>query len=258
MKIYVAGSCKNAARIKEIVAELRVNHEVYDFTDPKNDGNSWFTWREINEDWHNWTFDEFKIALEHPRAKEGFQFDLDGMKWADACLLVLPCGKSAHLELGWFAGLGKLTVIYANAYCEPELMYKLADHVVSKMVDVHLIFDSVQKGIAKNSASLRSLISPLVSSFFTPPSPPVISPISNTDELPTCCEIVVDKTGTYPYVITDTRPYNINSDARAFFAGDASSCLQFIKDNGYKRDINLCGNFYVRQPRVPVEVQDKI
>ena len=46
------------------------------------------------------------------------------MKWADACVLVLPCGRSAHLEAGWFVGAGKPLHILQLDREEPELMYR--------------------------------------------------------------------------------------------------------------------------------------
>jgi hypothetical protein len=55
------------------------------------------------------------------------------MEWADACVLVLPCGRSAHTEAGWFAGKGIKTVVYIPEKQEPELMYKLFDAVVDSI-----------------------------------------------------------------------------------------------------------------------------
>ncbi len=50
-----------------------------------------------------------------------------------ACVLVLPCGLSAHLEAGFAIGRGKPTVFYASSPIanvsegfSPELMYLLA------------------------------------------------------------------------------------------------------------------------------------
>jgi len=39
-----------------------------------------------------------------------FHNDIKAMEACDACVLVLPCGRSAHTEAGWFAGRGKKTV----------------------------------------------------------------------------------------------------------------------------------------------------
>lgn len=61
--------------------------------------------------------------------KEGFNADFAAMRWADTCVLLLPCGRSAHLELGWMAGAGKRTIIVTQDGKEPELMALLADHI---------------------------------------------------------------------------------------------------------------------------------
>ena len=52
---------------------------------------------------------------------------------ADTCVLVLPCGRSAHTEAGWFAGNGLKTIVYMPEKQEPELMYKLFDQVVGDL-----------------------------------------------------------------------------------------------------------------------------
>lgn len=46
---------------------------------------------------------------------------------------VLPCGRSAHTEAGWFAGRGLKTIVYMPGKQEPELMYKLFDRVVGNL-----------------------------------------------------------------------------------------------------------------------------
>lgn len=58
---------------------------------------------------------------------------MDAMLWADTCVLVLPCGRSAHTEAGWFAGRDLKTIVYMPGKQEPELMYKLFDRVVGNL-----------------------------------------------------------------------------------------------------------------------------
>lgn len=58
------------------------------------------------------------------------------LQQADTCVLVLPCGHSAHTEAGWMAGAGKRVVVYIPEMVEPELMYKLFDHVVGSLEDL--------------------------------------------------------------------------------------------------------------------------
>ena len=48
--------------------------------------------------------DEYLRMIAHPRAIEGYNSDFAAMRAADTFVMVLPCGKSAHLELGWAVG----------------------------------------------------------------------------------------------------------------------------------------------------------
>lgn len=125
VKIYVASSWRNP-RQPEVVEVLRAaGHEVYDFRNPAP-GNNGFHWREIDLAWQTWTPARFRRALLHPLVIDGFSRDKDALDWADAVVLVMPCGRSAHLELGYARGKGKMTAILLSDG-EPELMYKLAD-----------------------------------------------------------------------------------------------------------------------------------
>lgn len=121
MKIYVASSWRNPQQ-PEVVQHLRqAGHEVYDFKDPA----AAFHWSEIDPNWESWSAAEFQEALEHPKAQIGFSVDMAGMAWADACVLVMPCGRSAHIEAGWFVGAGKPCIILLSDGA-PEVMYKMA------------------------------------------------------------------------------------------------------------------------------------
>ncbi|MGE5510277.1 MAG: hypothetical protein ACM31O_03385 [Bacteroidota bacterium] len=136
--IYVATSWRNPYQ-PAIVKELRAHgHDVYDFRNPPN-GNNGFRWSEVDPRWQSWDADAYRAKLAHPRAQAGFRSDFDGMQWADTGLLVLPCGRSAHLELGWMAGAGKRTIILTRDGEEPELMALLADHICISMDEVHAI-----------------------------------------------------------------------------------------------------------------------
>ncbi len=133
-KIYVASSWRNE-RQPEVVAALRADgHLVYDFKNPRPDDHG-FHWSEIDVGWKNWKPSEYRAALDHPLAKCGFHSDFDAMKWADTFVLVLPCGRSAHLELGWACGQGKQTLILLEQF-EPELMVKMVDHICISLAEV--------------------------------------------------------------------------------------------------------------------------
>lgn len=140
-KIYVASSWRNAKQ-QEVVISLRVaGHLVYDFRNPSFNIKG-FSWSEIDPLWQQWTAETYKEALDHPLAKKGFACDMDAMKWADTFVLVLPCGRSAHLELGWACGMNKQTIIILEDKNEPELMNKMVDHLCLSLDEVIQVLDS--------------------------------------------------------------------------------------------------------------------
>lgn len=63
-------------------------------------------------------------------------YDIQALEWADTCVLVLPCGRSAHTEAGWLAGKGKRTIVYIPEMQEAELMYLLFDLVTDNLEEV--------------------------------------------------------------------------------------------------------------------------
>ena len=131
-KIYVASSWRNKY-YPEVVARLReAGHEVYDFRNPPH-GGAGFHWTDIDQNAPHWAFNEYKEGLRHPLAERQFTADLEALAWADTCVLVLPCGRSAHTEAGWMAGAGKKVIVYIPEMQEPELMYKLFDDVVGTL-----------------------------------------------------------------------------------------------------------------------------
>ena len=134
-RIYVASSWRNQY-FPEVVKALReAGHEVYDFRNPPHGGNG-FKWTQIDENAPNWTFAEYSAGLHHPKAERQFKADMEALEWADTCVLVLPCGRSAHTEAGWMAGADRRVIAYIPKMVEPELMYKLFDSVVGSLEDL--------------------------------------------------------------------------------------------------------------------------
>ena len=131
-KIYVASSWRNKY-YPQVVTRLReAGHEVYDFRNPPHGGNG-FHWTDIDQNAPNWSFNEYKEGLDHPLAQRQLTADLEALEWADTCVLVLPCGRSAHTEAGWMSGAGRKVIVYIPEMQEPELMYKLFDDVVGDL-----------------------------------------------------------------------------------------------------------------------------
>ena len=134
-RIYVASSWRNPY-FPDVVKRLReAGHEVYDFRNPPH-GGAGFHWTDIDPDAPRWTYAQYAEGLRHPLAERQFQADIDALTWADTCVLVLPCGRSAHTEAGWMAGAGKRVIAYLPEMVEPELMYKLFDGVAGSLEEL--------------------------------------------------------------------------------------------------------------------------
>lgn len=124
LRLYVASSWRNTIYPNVVLSLRAAGFDCYDFRNPGPDDYG-FSWREIDPNWQLWTPAEYVAALSHPAAERGFKFDMDALRWCDACVLVQPCGRSAHLEIGWAAGAGKPTFVLLAEGQEPELMVKM-------------------------------------------------------------------------------------------------------------------------------------
>lgn len=130
-KIYLASSWRCADQPRVLALLRDAGHEVYDFRNPAP-GNTGFAWSAIDPDWLGWEPAAFAKLLEHPVAQAGFALDRDALDECDTCVLLLPCGRSAHLEAGYAAGQGKPTIFYLSPdRFEPELMYLLGTGCVT-------------------------------------------------------------------------------------------------------------------------------
>lgn len=134
-RIYVASSWRNPFYSDVVTRLIGSGHEVYDFRNPPHGGKG-FRWTDIDENAVNWSFSDYKQGLGHPLAERQFGADLEALNWADTCVLVLPCGRSAHTEAGWMAGKGKRVVVFIPEMQEPELMYKLFDGVTGTLEEL--------------------------------------------------------------------------------------------------------------------------
>lgn len=175
MNIYVASSWRNDFQ-EELVRLLRGHgYTVYDFKNPAP-GDHGFSWRQIDPDYRTkgpWLAEQFRDALKHPIAEHGFGLDMKALETCDVCLLVLPCGRSAHLELGWAAGwaaamrhIGGIFSRVHRKYTialmmdsvggphEPELMYKMLDHICVNIDEVYAALRQIQTALPNVRSSV--------------------------------------------------------------------------------------------------------
>lgn len=138
MIIYLASSWRNAFQPHAVLRLRNAGHLVYDFRNPTTpwdavdlgDSSGGFAWSAIDPEWERWSPWSFRQALTTETAGAGFANDWAAMGDCEVGVLLLPCGRSAHLEGGYFAGTpGKRLYIVAPTIDEPELMYLMADGI---------------------------------------------------------------------------------------------------------------------------------
>ncbi len=122
--IYIIGSLRNE-EVPVIANKLReAGHEVFD---------DWYAaGPEADDYWRNYEKQKghsYKDALKGFSAKDVFHFDKTHLDRNDIAVLVLPAGKSGHLELGYVAGCGKPTYIILDDPDRWDVMYQFATDV---------------------------------------------------------------------------------------------------------------------------------
>lgn len=122
--IYLIGSLRNT-EVPRIAEKLRKEgHEVFD---------DWFAaGPEADDKWRDYEKGRgrsYLEALTGHAARNVFAFDYRHLTTADCVVLVLPAGKSGHLELGWALGQGKCGYILLDNPDRWDVMYQFADGV---------------------------------------------------------------------------------------------------------------------------------
>lgn len=128
--IYLASSWRNRYYDFVLTSLKAAELEVYDF---REEGSA-FDWKDVDPNWTNktgirieYTVEQLNEMLHHPKANYGFAQDFSNLDKADITILVAPCGRSAHLELGYSLGQKKPCAIFMIEKHEPELMYRMCN-----------------------------------------------------------------------------------------------------------------------------------
>jgi hypothetical protein len=134
-KAYVIGSLANI-HIAGVAATLRAllgrDWEIFDdwhAAHPKAD-----------EEWRDYEIQRgrsYSEALRSEAAQNVFQFDKRHLDDTTHGILVLPAGRSGHLELGYLAGRGvKTAILLDKDYDRWDVMYAFADIVTHDIKNV--------------------------------------------------------------------------------------------------------------------------
>jgi len=130
--IYLIGSLRHP-RVREVAATLRANRiEVFD---------DWHAaGPEADDIWQRYEQERgrtFREALKGKHAQDVVAFDRRNLDASRAGILVMPAGKSGHVELGYLIGQGKPAYILLEK--EPErwdVMYGLATKILYDPLNV--------------------------------------------------------------------------------------------------------------------------
>lgn len=143
-KIYVASSWKNERYPKVIKMLKDQGCKVYDFRNP-GEGKEGFHWTQVTDEPQPWSFDTYRQVLAHPRSVQGFNSDMRALQEADICIVVMPCGRSAHLEAGYAVGSGKLTIfLWEEVIDQADLMPLMAHYHVKTLAGLKRALDLME------------------------------------------------------------------------------------------------------------------
>lgn len=129
--VYLIGSLRNP-EVPKVAETLRqAGFEVFD---------DWYAaGPEADDYWQKYEIfrgHSYAEALEGHAARHVFLFDQWHLTRCDIGVLLLPAGKSGHLELGYMAGMGKPTAILLDKVPERyDVMYQFASAGVHSDLD---------------------------------------------------------------------------------------------------------------------------
>ena len=130
--IYLIGSLRNP-EVPILANKLRdIGYEVFD---------DWFAAGELADDsWRDYEQargHNLREALDGYAAQHVFNFDKLHLDKSNIGVLLLPSGKSGHLELGYLAGRGCNTyIIYPTEPERFDVMYLLANEVFNSTTEM--------------------------------------------------------------------------------------------------------------------------
>lgn len=127
LNIYIATSWKNQVEAVTLANILREEGFAVDcFCDPST-GRFVFSYADLPVEARLYDhIDIFTSAI--PGSVKAFNEDRKWLEWCDVCIMLLPCGKSAHIEAGFAAGRGKTLIIYGDGVPgQFEVMYGFAE-----------------------------------------------------------------------------------------------------------------------------------
>jgi len=131
--IYLIGSLRNPA-IPEIGQKLRkLGFDVFD---------DWYAaGPEADDKWRDYEKargHSYAEGLQGYAAKHVFEFDLHHLQRCGIAVLIMPAGRSGHLELGYMLGQGKPGYVLMDDPERWDVMYQFATGVYFNLSELKL------------------------------------------------------------------------------------------------------------------------
>lgn len=153
VRVYIASSWRNPIYDSMREYLTACDFEVYDF---KNEETA-FRWEDVDPDWDRIGDDivnhvRFETLMSNPAVKKAYNADFEALRHSDIVILLLPAGRSAHLEAGWAVGHGKVVIVYVYGRMNPvEVMYAMLGKVFDDLEDLLAWLDAFRDRIKKRS-----------------------------------------------------------------------------------------------------------
>ncbi len=128
MKIYIASSWKNQEAVFWLANSLENYGFEVDAFCRSTDKRFAFHWSEMVDDEIDLLKYDALSFLNDAKVQRAYNEDKKWLDWADTVIMLMPCGRSSHLEGGYGKGQGKHLFLFGEfPKGEFDVMYALAD-----------------------------------------------------------------------------------------------------------------------------------
>lgn len=119
MNYFIASRWRNRAILDPLVEQIRAaGHDTYYFVEKTVTKHA----RDLDPEQYMKEYEAIKNWREDSYCREIYEQDMNALKECETLLLILPAGKSAHMEAGIAHGLGKRTILVGPVE-EAESLY---------------------------------------------------------------------------------------------------------------------------------------
>ncbi|MBN1628870.1 MAG: hypothetical protein JW990_03830 [Thermoleophilia bacterium] len=119
--VYLASSWRNEYYGQVLEALTSEGLSVYNFRRP--DGGRGFSWDDIDPAWRDWDPTQLRRGLK--KATRAYKMNRQALESSRSLVLLLPCGASAHIEMGMAVAMAKPVAVCVprEVQVQAELMY---------------------------------------------------------------------------------------------------------------------------------------